>query len=185
MLLKRLSSFFMVFCLFFSINSFHFEEVDAARLNKKATLETAYELLQSQNGFFTENKGQWDPEILFMGDTSFGKVAFTKEAVYYQLIKIEESSNFDDMHDSNLLLDPMNFMDNETARKIETQTIKLSFVDGKTLNIQGEEILPHYNNYFIGSDETKWASNCRNFSKIYYEDVWSGIDLAYFLHQKE
>jgi hypothetical protein len=107
--------------------------------------------VQTQYGFFTENKGQWDPAILFAGNTSFGKVAFTKEAIFYQLSNQENS-----------------------------YTTQLSFVNPLVPIIQGLDILPHYNNYFLGNDQARWATHCRNFARITYQDVWSGIDLAYF-----
>lgn len=62
----------------------------------------------------------------------------------------------------------------------ETQLVKLSFVSPQLPKVQGEGLLSHYNNYFIGNDPSKWASYCHNYSKIEYLDVWEGIDLAYF-----
>ena len=106
---------------------------------------------QTQYGFFTENKGQWDPAILFAGDTSFGKVAFTKEAIFYQLSNQENS-----------------------------YTTQLSLVNPLAPSIQGLDIFPHYNNYFLGNDKSRWATHCRNFARITYQNVWAGIDLAYF-----
>ena len=33
-------------------------------------------------GFFTENKGQWDSSIYYTGNTSFGQIAFTAERLF-------------------------------------------------------------------------------------------------------
>lgn len=107
-----------------------------------------------QYGFFTENKGQWDPAILFVGDTTFGKVAFTRDAIFYHLTSQNKANS--------------------------SQTVELAFVNPLPPNIQGTEVLPHYHNYFMGSDQSKWASHCRNFARVTYQDVWTGIDLAYF-----
>lgn len=109
----------------------------------------------TQDGFFTENKGQWDPAFQFVGSTSFGKVTFTSDAILYQMIKSDSKTS-------------------------QSQTIKLSFVNPDTPTIKGYDVLPHYNNYFLGNDPKKWASYCRNFARVTYEDVWEGIDLAYF-----
>ncbi|MCE5224000.1 SBBP repeat-containing protein [bacterium] len=100
-------------------------------------------IILNQSHFFTENKGQWDPPILFAGETSFGKIVFTKDSISYN-------------------------------------SITLSFVHPLVPNVSGKGILPHYSNYFIGNNSKKWASNCSHFSKIYYSNLWSGIDLAYF-----
>jgi hypothetical protein len=110
-----------------------------------------------ERSFFTENKGQWDPEILFVGDTSFGKVAFTKDAIYYQMIQAAKKE-----------------------KTYESQTIQFSFLSPLIPKIQGEDLLPHHNNYFIGTDPSKWATNCRNYTKIVYENIWDGINLVYY-----
>jgi hypothetical protein len=145
-----MESRFVRLMVVFLIVFFVFSEL---RLNLTG-VESA-ETLASPSCFFTENKGQWDSSILFVGNTSFGKVAFTKDAVYYQMVKSVEKT-------------------------YETQLVKLSFVSPQLPKVQGEGLLTNYNNYFIGNDSSKWASYCRNFEKIEYLDVWEGIDLAYF-----
>jgi gliding motility-associated-like protein len=37
-----------------------------------------------------------------------------------------------------------------------------------------------FNNYFIGSDPSKWASKCRVFQEILYKDLYPGIDARYY-----
>lgn len=110
---------------------------------------SAQETIQLSRGFFTENKGQWDPNILFVGGTDFGKVAFTPQAIYYQMDQSQ---------------DP----------------VQLSFVGAGSPEIEGLELLPHYHNYFIGNDPSKWGIECRNFAQVTYTNIWEGIDLAYF-----
>jgi hypothetical protein len=151
--MKNILVIFLTFSLIFisSVQSFPSSIISAKNL---LSLQTR-SLNNTQLGFFTENKGQWDPSILYRGDTSFGKLVLAKEAVYYQMIKTKESN-------------------------YESQTIKLSFVNSLKPKVEGIKVLPHYNNYFLGNNPSKWASYCRNYSKIEYLDVWEGIDLAYF-----
>jgi len=177
MILRRCLAMFIVFSFIFTITSHPIKPAEAFTDPSKPTLETAQKALQSQNGFFTENKGQWDSNILFIGDTSFGKVAFTKEAIYYQMIKVTE---IETKNDSALSMEytPNRFDQKET--EYESQVVKLSFVNPQTPTVRGAEVLTHYNNYFIGNNPKKWASYCRNFAKVTYQDVWQGIDLAYF-----
>jgi hypothetical protein len=101
--------------------------------------------------FFTENKGQWNDEILFIGATDFGKVVFTKETILYQRAT-EEALMVD------LLL--KNSLDSE---------------------VEGRGLLSHYNNYFIGSDASKWTTHCRNFTEIRYVNIKQNTDLVYSL----
>jgi uncharacterized repeat protein (TIGR01451 family) len=155
---KRWLSFLIVFIFVFSGASFGKASTNT---QLKSTLPATKPMITSQSDFFTENKGQWDTSILFVGNTPFGKIAFTKDAVYYQQIKTTQGLSL-------------------PRTTYESQTIKLSFVNPQEPIIQGVDLLPHYNNYFIGNDQSKWASNCRNFTKITYQDIWTGIDLAYF-----
>ena len=136
------------------------EEILSANNDSSVTLEQANQVLQSSSNFFTENKGQWPEEILFVGNTDFGKVAFTQEAVYYQLVK-----RFDEF---------------TSPPVIESQTIKLSFVNAQTPTIQGKTLLPHYNNYLSGNDPEHWGIHCNNYTQVSYTNVWDNIDLSYF-----
>ena len=126
------------------------------------------------SGFFTENKGQWDESILYMGNTSFGKVAFTKDAIYYQLIKANKSTQVDKTKTKSNQIDKFSLTKNNLngrAEKFESQIIKLSFVNSQTPNIKPEGLLAHYNNYFLGNDPKKRATECHNYTKVYYEDI--------------
>ena len=177
MILKRCFAMLVVLSFFLTITNPPIKQADATTKPSNPTLEQAQKALQSQSEFFTENKGQWDSNILFVGDTSFGKVAFAKDAIYYQMIKVTEKETKDD---SALSMENIPNKFDQKEKEYESQVIKLSFVDSLTPTIQGAEVLSHYNNYFIGNDPKKWASYCRNFAKVTYQDVWTGIDLAYF-----
>ncbi len=48
----------------------------------------------------------------------------------------------------------------------------------KWIDAQGE--LSWHNNYFLGNDSTKWAPDCRNFTRVVYHDVWDGIDVEWY-----
>ena len=136
---------------------------------------------QKNQLYFTENKGQWPPEIQFIGETLFGQIAFTESAIYY--IIIPETSSFEN-EDENLLdlmLPPHHPKENKETPNISSlNTIKLSFVDSNLPKVMGKSQLPHFNNYFFGNDPRFWGVECRNFTQVYLTDVWEGIDLAYF-----
>ncbi|MCK5847903.1 MAG: hypothetical protein KAH01_01745, partial [Caldisericia bacterium] len=116
-MLRKYFSLLLSLCLALTVFTVEASSVNAMSLRSNAlampalTLEQANNALSSSSSFFTENKGQWTEEILFIGNTDFGKVAFTNEAIYYQLIKDETVA----------------------SQSIQqTQTIKLSFVDAES-----------------------------------------------------
>ena len=43
-----------------------------------------------------------------------------------------------------------------------------------------DKILPGYNNYFIGNDPAKWASDCRVFQGVTYKNIYPNIDVRYY-----
>ncbi len=118
--------------------------------------------------FFTENKGQWDPSILYMGNTEFGTIAFTKNAVHYTIVQANVSvSNSSKMFSLN-------------PNEKRTHTVTLTFQQSSTAMIQGLDLLSHYTNFYIGDDPCRWGIQCTNCSKIAYSDVWPNIDLMYY-----
>ena len=49
--------------------------------------------------------------------------------------------------------------------------------------VDGMELLPGIVNYFIGNDPAKWRTNIPTYAKVQYQDVYPGIDLAYYGNQ--
>ncbi len=43
----------------------------------------------------------------------------------------------------------------------------------------GTNKLPHYSNYFLSSDSTKWRSRVGHFENVIVPEVWPGIDVEY------
>ncbi|MFZ6050490.1 gliding motility-associated C-terminal domain-containing protein [Halocola ammonii] len=61
---------------------------------------------------------------------------------------------------------------------VRAHTYRVSFL-GANENVATEKESPHdYTlNYFLGSDESKWASGVRSYEKVRYLDLYEGIDL--------
>lgn len=107
----------------------------------------------SQPVCFTQNKGQWNPEFQFIGNTPFGQIGFGKESIYYHLISSDKNQN---------------------------QVVTLSLVNADMSQLQGIDTLPYAYHYFIGNNVDTWITNVQNFRKIQYKEVYPGIDLLYF-----
>ncbi len=60
----------------------------------------------------------------------------------------------------------------------DTRLGRMQYASAKWINAQGE--LSWHNNYFLGNDSTKWAPDCRNFTRVVYHDVWDGIDVEWY-----
>ncbi|HEU4479605.1 MAG TPA: SBBP repeat-containing protein, partial [Pyrinomonadaceae bacterium] len=51
--------------------------------------------------------------------------------------------------------------------------------------VKGHDELPGKVNYFIGNDPQKWQRNIPTYRKVYYKDVYPGIDVVYYGNQRE
>jgi uncharacterized repeat protein (TIGR01451 family) len=128
---------------------------DSVIARQPVTMEQAQKSLKQSSACFIENKGQWDSRILYMGDASFGRIAFTQNAVYYELQPNDKKST-------------------------SSHVVELFFQNSLSPKVQGIEPLTFYTNYFIGNDSSKWASHCKTYRSVTYQDIWEGIDMAYF-----
>jgi gliding motility-associated-like protein len=116
---------------------------------------------------FTENKNQWDKNVLYRAQLDGGALFLEKGALVY------------------------NFYDKETLREnhagsgkhavpgpIHSHAFKTNFVNAlSTVTTSAKQITPDYCNYFLGKDKRKWAGNVRNYREVNYSGLYKGIDL--------
>jgi hypothetical protein len=65
-----------------------------------------------------------------------------------------------------------------------TLQFRLLGVD-QNATVIGEDPLPGRVNYFIGRDPANWHKNVPTYAKVRYQNVYSGIDLVYYGHQRQ
>src|SRR5215470_16988958 len=70
------------------------------------------------------------------------------------------------------------------AKKSAVLRMKLVGANAET-EVTGQDELPGKSNYFIGNDPKKWHTNVRQFAKVRFENVYPGVDLVYYGHQRE
>ncbi len=51
--------------------------------------------------------------------------------------------------------------------------------------ISGQNELPGKSNYYIGNDQTNWRVGIPNYAAVRYDEVWPGVDLAYYGNQQQ
>lgn len=51
--------------------------------------------------------------------------------------------------------------------------------------VEGQDELPGKVNYLIGNDPEKWRRNIQVYRKVYYTDVYPGVDIVYYGNQRE
>jgi hypothetical protein len=124
---------------------------------------------------FIENKGQWDPAILFRADLPGGVVFLEHGMLTYA---------FQDQEAVNKLLSYKHLPVNEKKlskqpdTRIDCQAYQVRF-DGanKEATAEGRYLYTDYNNYYIGNDPKHWTSRVRKFQDVYVHDLYKGVDL--------
>lgn len=127
---------------------------------------------------FIENKGQWNEQVKFMsraGDGSFylRENGYTVTQYHPEDVSLITRKSHAIMEGK---VDPSQIDD-----KIRMHTYSVDFVGSSLPQITGEKQIPTVNNYFIGNDRSKWASECKIFQAVTYHNIYPGIDLRYYI----
>ncbi|HEX6335206.1 MAG TPA: PKD domain-containing protein [Flavisolibacter sp.] len=125
-----------------------------------------------QNIEFIENKGQWDAQVRYMGQIPNG--AFFIHSNGYTVLQ----HHADDMQQLH------NASHNHEVKGdviVRSHAYRVRFENANEQpRIIADKPLYTYNNYFIGDDPSRWASNCQLFQGITVKDLYPGIDLRYY-----
>ena len=144
---------------------------------------------------FIENKGQWNPKVKFKGELASGgfflrQTGFTVLLHHPDDLKIFNNHLHEENPDKkNKKIDYSKDLsgqvkDNSLARKkdvIRSHAYEVEFTGARPdATITPSKPLQSYNNYFIGNDPAKWASNVKLYQVVEYKNIYPNIDLRYY-----
>lgn len=129
---------------------------------------------------FIENKGQWDSRVKFMSNAGDGSFFLTENGFTISQYKSKDLQNIKDRIHG---MDKGDFKSGSKSKNdiVKSHAYSVSFLNGSAAAIKGEKPLATVNNYFIGNDPSKWASNCCVFQAVTYHNVYHGIDIRYYV----
>jgi gliding motility-associated-like protein len=115
-----------------------------------------------------ENKGQWDEQILFQSKFTGGNLWVQQHKLLFHLQDYSElqasHANFSHKH--------------KNPGTFKQTVIHANFIgSNEVTSIEKENPSEHYYNYFLGNDESRWASNVHSFHETKLEQLYTGIDL--------
>jgi len=141
---------------------------------------------------FVENKGQWHESVKFKGDLPSGLFMLTRDGYKVILHKPEDLARLGEMvHHGNLISSSDGpvasvqtpVIDNIAAAPVilHSHQYQMRLLNANPNSIiLPEKILDEKTNYILGNDPTKWASNCRSFLAITYQNIYPNIDIRYY-----
>ena len=143
------------------------------------TLLAVCSLSAQGNIEFIENKGQWDERVRYMGDVSNGAFfirngGFT--VLQHNPADMQRLSQFKHglSADGKLASTP-------APVTVRSHAWNVDFVGASSgVMIVPDKMIPTYNNYFIGDNPSKWASDCKIYQGITVKGIYPGIDLRYY-----
>jgi hypothetical protein len=140
----------------------------------RATQERANETYGKIPLSFEENIGQTDSRVKFISRGSGYSLFLTsQDAVMVLRVPIAEA-----------LKDAQHKRTQGANTFGSVLKVKLAGANNNP-RIVGMDQLPGNSNYFIGNDPTKWKTDVPNYGKVKYEQVYPGVDVAYYGNQEQ
>ncbi|MFN8284575.1 MAG: gliding motility-associated C-terminal domain-containing protein [Chitinophagales bacterium] len=113
---------------------------------------------------FVQNKGQWETPVLYKADLKGGWVFLEKDELTYLFY---DNSTIKHAHEKKGNSSPI----------FKGHVYKVKWLNANpNSTITESEQQEYYNNYFIGSDQSKWQSEVGLFRIIDYKNLYSNID---------
>jgi gliding motility-associated-like protein len=115
---------------------------------------------------FIENKGQWDKNILFKSQIDAGNLWVQQGKIVYHL---QDYSKLEKAHLGK---------SKDKNTDFTQHVLHQNFIGANVVTeIEKRQASKHYYNYFLGKDQTKWASNVKSYEEATLKNYFNAIDL--------
>jgi hypothetical protein len=112
---------------------------------------------------FIENKGQWDPNALFLSQSKGLNVWLTRQGAVYDFNRFIRTPN---AHHARV-------------GHVQGHIVRMSFVKARSAALVGQNQTSGVRNYFIGADRRTWAAGVRGFSQALSTPMYEGVSVRY------
>lgn len=117
---------------------------------------------------FTENKGQHPLEVLYSAEIQGGYAYITKTGIRFDL------KNYSFPKDTGQFGPHGPRPSHVTGHVFDLVWNNSKYTDWQIIE---QNKIPERKNYFLGNDESKWASNCESFQKISINNLYPNVTL--------
>lgn len=124
---------------------------------------------------FVANEGQWSAPFFFKSKSKSSQVFIEKNALVFHTWDGIAWGNFlEAAHDQTPFSGPAKLQHHAYRMKFEGANPQSFF--------ERLHPFPHYYNYFIGDDESRWRSGVKEYETIIIKELYKGIDLRVKLY---
>jgi hypothetical protein len=117
---------------------------------------------------FIQNKGQWAAPVRYAAPLRAGRLFLQSTGLTYSFVDPEALHHHEATKNKTVPAGP----------RIAAHAYTVHFEKANAQpRITAEAPTTEVRNYFIGKDESRWASNVASFRRLHYAGVWPGIDL--------
>jgi gliding motility-associated-like protein len=117
---------------------------------------------------FTENLGQWDAKILFRAQLDGGALFVERNCLTFNFYNKKKLRSMHFPKQGRAKYDDLGIKGH--AYKVHFEGCNLNSTIGK------QETGTDYENFFLGSDQSKWKGNVPNYHRIFLRDLYNNVD---------
>lgn len=123
---------------------------------------------------FTENKGQWDDNVLYKARIPAGNLYLEDNKLTYLFYNEDDMHKIDEIHHGTI--------PNPTYADslINLHAFQVEFLNAQKPTLTSKDPLKNYDNYFLGNDKSKWASHVKHYNEVEYNELYKGINLKFY-----
>jgi len=141
---------------------------------------------------FTENRQQWNSNVLFRAEIPNGYLFLQKNGFQYTFYDGEALRQKHHPHSKkakqfgahNRFARTENFSPLEND-EIRAHGVKVSLVgSNEDFEVHTEEMGKERKNYFLGNDFQKHAQNVRSFGKVHFQEIYPNMDMVFYTQER-
>lgn len=138
----------------------------------------AYEANARQALSFAENKGQWHANALYRAEIPGGAMFISNTGPVYYFASQEDLDNIHEQAHEHPELD-------FGQSKVKVHAYALQFIGANPSPVTiSKDKISYYENFFVGNDASRWASQVQHYTRIEQQNVFDKIDLVYYAKEK-
>ncbi|MDQ1087594.1 gliding motility-associated C-terminal domain-containing protein [Siphonobacter sp. SORGH_AS_1065] len=132
---------------------------------------TTFVQAENQPVTFVPNKGQWEDGVLYRVQIPGGQMDLRRDGMDYVFY---DTDYFRKLHDQQLNADA----------PLRLHGVRVYFEGSNTSPALQHDLSDGISrNYFLGNNQSRWATGVTGFGEVIYKELYPGIDLRLYAHQ--